>query len=103
MVLYWIAVFLLLFLPLLAVLCVGLSWFLASLGVFPRDVGHAGEVGSTILPFLSLVFYLVSAASERYRFLVNLNPLMFSSNQVRDVLVWGKLPNWGEQWRHIVW
>ena len=91
----WIAVFLLLLLPLLAVLCFGLSWFLASLGVFSRDVGHAGEVVSTILPFLSPVFYLVSAVSERYRFLVNLNPLTFIIEQVRDVLVWGKLPNWG--------
>jgi lipopolysaccharide transport system permease protein len=91
----WTAVFLPLLLPPLAVMCFGLSWFLASLGVFSRDVGHATEVVSTILLFLSPVFYPVSAVSERYRFLVNLNPLTFIIEQVRDVLVWGKLPNWG--------
>jgi lipopolysaccharide transport system permease protein len=91
----WTVVFLPLLLLPLAVVCLGLSWFLASLGVFSRDVGHATGVVSLILLFLSPVFYPVSAVPERYRFLVNLNPLTFIIEQVRDVLVWGKLPDWG--------
>ncbi len=91
----WTAVFLPLLLLPLAVVCLGLSWFLASLGVFSRDVGHATGVVSMILLFLSPVFYPVSAVPESYRFIVNLNPLTFIVEQVRDVLVWGKLPNWG--------
>jgi ABC-type polysaccharide/polyol phosphate export permease len=31
----------------------------------------------------------------KIRFLVNVNPFTFNIEQVRDVLVWGKLPNWG--------
>ena len=91
----WTAVFLPLLLLPLAVLCLGFSWFLASLGVFFRDVGHATGVVSMILLFLSPVFYPVSAVPESFRFLVNLNPLTFIIEQVRNVLVWGKLPNWG--------
>ena len=91
----WTVVFLPLVLFPLVVVCLGLSWFLASLGVFFRDVGHATGVVSLILLFISPVFYPVSAVPERYRILMNLNPLTFIIEQARDVLVWGKLPDWG--------
>lgn len=81
------------FLPLL-VLGLGVSWFLASLGVFLRDVGQIVVILTTVLMFLSPVFYPVSAIPEALRSWVMLNPLTFIIEQARAVLLFGKFPDW---------
>lgn len=80
-------------LPLL-LLVVGLSWALAALGVFLRDLSQLVGVVSTVLMFLSPIFYPVDALPEHYRAWLNLNPLTPIIAQVRDVLYWGISPNW---------
>jgi lipopolysaccharide transport system permease protein len=72
---------------------VGLSWMLASLGVFLRDVAQLVGVATTVLMFLSPIFYPASALPEDYRSLVYLNPLTSVIEQTRDVLFWGKSPD----------
>lgn len=72
----------------------GVSWFLAATGVYLRDLGHVVGIATTVVMFLSPVFYASSALPERYRWLLQLNPLTFIIEQSRDVLVWGRLPNW---------
>lgn len=92
--LHWTAVLApLVFLPLL-ILGLGLSWFLASLGVFLRDVGQVVIILTTVLMFLSPVFYPVSAIPESLRSWVLLNPLTFIIEQARAVLIFGHLPDW---------
>jgi len=83
----------LVFFPLI-MLTMGLSWFLASTSVFVRDLGHTVGIAVSVLMFLSPVFYPVSALPPVYRPLVYLNPLTFVIEQTRDVLIWGKLPDW---------
>jgi lipopolysaccharide transport system permease protein len=83
----------LLFLP-LALVTIGISWFLSSAGVFLRDLGHASGPMTTVLLFLSPVFYPASAFPEAYRFLLYANPLTFLITQAQDVLIWGKAPSW---------
>lgn len=78
----------------LALVVLGASWFLASVGVFVRDVGHATGVVSSLTLFLAPVFYPASALPEAYRPLLYLNPLTFIIEQARDVLIAGKLPSW---------
>ena len=73
----------------------GVCWWLASLGVYVRDVAHVTGVATTVLLFLSPVFYPVSALPEDYRVLFQLNPLSFIIEQAREVLIWGRLPHWG--------
>ncbi|QWA29944.1 ABC transporter permease [Pseudomonas sp. RC3H12] len=73
----------------------GLAWFLASLGVFLRDVGQIVGILITALMFLSPIFYPIAAIPERYRYLINLNPLTHFIEQTRDVLVWGTVPEVG--------
>ena len=90
----WTVIFLPLLLVPLILLTMGMSWFLASTGVFLRDVGQTIGIITTVLLFLSPVFYPVSALPERYRGLLQLNPLTFIIEQARDVLIWGKLPDW---------
>lgn len=78
----------------LVVLTMGISWLLAALGVFLRDVAQTTGIVTTILLFLSPVFFPVSALPEDYRALVGLNPLTFIIEQSRDVLIWGRSPDW---------
>lgn len=73
-------------------LTLGLSWFLTSLGVFLRDVGQIVGILITALMFLSPIFYPVTAIPERYRYLINLNPLTHVIENAREVLVWGTTP-----------
>jgi lipopolysaccharide transport system permease protein len=79
-------------LPLL-LLIMGLSWGLAALGVYLRDVAQFIGILTTVLMFLSPIFYPVSALPEQYRQLLMINPLTPVIEQARDVLYWGGVPN----------
>jgi lipopolysaccharide transport system permease protein len=81
-------------LPLL-VLTLGLGWALASLGVFIRDVGHAVVILTTVMLFLSPMFYPVDAVPETFRPWIRANPLTLIMEQSREVLIWGRLPDFG--------
>lgn len=78
--------------PLLA-LILGLSWVFSSLGVFLRDVTQFIGVVTSMLMFLSPVFYPASAFPEAYRSWIYLNPLTFVMEEMRDILFWGKSPD----------
>jgi homopolymeric O-antigen transport system permease protein len=92
--LHWTAIFTPLVLLPLIVLTTGLAWMLASLGVFLRDVGQTIGIITMVMLFLSAVFYPVTAVPERFRPLFMANPLTFTIQQAREVLVWGHLPAW---------
>lgn len=72
----------------------GISWALASLGVYLRDVGQVMGVITTALLFLSPVFYPLDALPERVRPMLYLNPTTFMVEQLRDFTIWGKTPYW---------
>lgn len=72
----------------------GVAWFLAALGVFVRDIGQITGVFTTVLMFLSAVFYPLSALPARYQSLLMLNPLVLIINESRKVLIFGNLPDW---------
>lgn len=78
----------------LLLMIVGLCWLLASFGVFVRDVGQIVGMILTVLMFLSPIFFPVSALPEGVRSWLVLNPLAFVIEQARDVLIWGRYPNW---------
>ena len=77
----------------LSMFVVGASWILASLGVFLRDVSQVIGIAMTALMFMSPVFYPASALPENVRFLLYLNPLTPAIEQARDVVFWGKMPD----------
>lgn len=82
----------LVFLP-LTLLVMGICWWLASIGVYLRDVSQFVGILTTVLMFLSPVFYPASALPEKYRSLLFLNPIMPAIEQTRNVLFWGKFPD----------
>lgn len=81
-------------LPLLLI-TIGLTWLFASLGVYLRDIAQGMGVVTTVLMFLSPVFYKTSAFPEEYGILFALNPLTLPIEQLRDVMLWGNAINWG--------
>ncbi len=72
----------------------GLSWVLASLGVFVRDVGHAAVMAVQVLFFATPIFYSIERVPQPYRRLLELNPLTHAIEDVRRVLMWGESPGW---------
>jgi lipopolysaccharide transport system permease protein len=79
----------------LVLFTLGVSWMLASLGVYLRDVGQIVGVFTTALLFLSPIFYPVTALPAEYQTLLHLNPLTPVIEQTRQVLVSGRLPDLG--------
>jgi lipopolysaccharide transport system permease protein len=77
----------------LALLILGVSWILASLGVYLRDVSQVVGVATTALMFLSPIFYAAESLPEQYRVLLMLNPLTPAVEQVRAMLYWGTRPD----------
>ncbi len=80
-------------LPLL-LLTAGISWGLAALGVFFRDLGQLVGIATSAMLFLSPVFFPVASAPEAVRWILNLNPLTYPIEELRHVLVMGQAPDW---------
>lgn len=85
----------LLLLPFLLVL-VGLSWILAALGVYLRDLAQLTGLITTAMMFLSPVFYPITAVPESYRYLLWLNPMTHVVEAFRAVLIHGQWPTLAE-------
>jgi lipopolysaccharide transport system permease protein len=80
----------------LALFALGFSWFISSLAVYLRDIGQITGVFTTVLLFLSAVFFPVSALPSQYSWLVNLNPLVWIVEASRVVLITGGVPALGQ-------
>jgi len=89
----------LLLLPIVALplvfLSLGLSWFLASLGVFIRDINYTVTLIVQVLFFATPIFYPLQAIPEPYQTIIRLNPLTSVVENFRRVILWGLLPDWG--------
>lgn len=72
---------------------VGLAWFLTALGVYVRDIGQATVMLTTIMMFVSPVFYPVSMLPERFQGWMRLNPLAYIIEQGRNTLIYGLVPD----------
>jgi len=71
----------------------GLSWALASLGVFLRDVGQIIGICVQMLMFITPIFYPVSALPTQFQALIFLNPVSIPIEMMRDVMYWGYVPS----------
>lgn len=79
----------------LVILALGVSWALAALGVYFRDISQITGVLTTALLFTSTAIVPFSALSPNVRWLFQLNPLSFIIDQARAVTLWGSVPDWG--------
>jgi len=90
----WTAIFVPLTLLPVVLVSLGLSWLLASLGTFLRDVGPMVGVIAQVLMFMTPIFYPLAALPEPFRRIVGLNPLAFAIEQVRGHIFYGRPPDW---------
>lgn len=79
----------------LVLFVLGVSWFFASVGTYIRDLGQMVGVATTMLMFLTPIFYPISALPEGFQTLMLLNPLSLVIEHARGVLMWGQAPHWG--------
>lgn len=77
----------------LSILILGMTWFLASFGVYVRDVSQTLGTIVTACLFLSPVFYPITVLPEWARFWIRLNPITIPVEQSRNVLIQGIVPD----------
>lgn len=78
----------------LIIMTLGFTWIFASLGVYLRDVSQGMSIVTTVLMFLSPVFYPSSSLPENIQSLLIFNPITLPIEQLRNVLFWGKSIQW---------
>ena len=78
----------------LVLFVLGLSWFLAALGVYIRDIQQLIVPLVQLMMFLSPVFYPMGALPEAMRPWLQLNPLAVVIEQTRAIILFGQPPAW---------
>lgn len=78
----------------LCLLTVGIAWFLASLGVFIRDVAHPVAVVVQMLLFASGVFFSVALLPATAQKILLLNPLVTMLENIRRTALWSEPIHW---------
>lgn len=92
--LYWTLTLIPFILLPLVILTAGISWFLASLGVFVRDVGQVISVSVQLLMYLGPIIYPREVLPKDYQWLMSLNPITIPAEQFRKLLNMGLPPDW---------
>ncbi|WP_085315173.1 ABC transporter permease [Derxia lacustris] len=81
-------------LPLIA-FTTGNCWFLASLGVYARDVRQVVGVLTSALIFMAPIFYPIQAVPAAFRPFIMLNPITHYVEMTRQIMIDGTLPDAG--------
>lgn len=79
----------------------GVSWLLAALGAYVRDVGHAAGLGMSGLLFLSPIFYPLEALPAALQPWLQLNPLALPIEFTRELVTGGRWPDAATYFGHL--
>jgi lipopolysaccharide transport system permease protein len=82
-------------LPLL-LFSMGISWLLASLGVFMRDLAQVTSLLTTALYFLSPIFYPATRVPAEFAAWYHANPFVGLITAARELMLQGLWPVWSE-------
>lgn len=80
----------------LVIQAIAWSWVLAALAVYVRDVAQTVSLLITALLFLSPVFYPLETLPQGLRDIARINPLTIPMEEARNVLLWGRMPDWSQ-------
>lgn len=72
----------------------GLTWFLAALGVFVRDLGQIIGYLLTVLMFVTPIFYTENALPKFAAAIQRFNPMFTMVHSYRAILLDGTAPDW---------
>jgi len=81
------------YLALLVLFTLGLSWFISSLNVFIRDISQVLAVILTFWFWFTPIFYTGNRIPEKYSFIVRWNPLAHVVAGYRDCLLCMRMPD----------
>jgi lipopolysaccharide transport system permease protein len=71
----------------------GVSWFLAAVSVYLRDVVQVVPLLTTVMLFTAPVFFPISAVPRELQYLTTLNPITVPIEQLRNVVFGGGWPD----------
>jgi lipopolysaccharide transport system permease protein len=91
---HWTILFVPLVLLPVCFISLGIGWFLASLGVYIRDISQVMGILVTALMFLSPIFYPVTSVPEEIQLFFYFNPISYAVEDLRSIIIWGEYPNW---------
>lgn len=74
--------------------CLGISYALAALAVYFRDIVNAISVFVMVLMYVSPIFYSLEAAPKLFRYIASINPLAYIIENARKVCIYGEHMNW---------
>lgn len=77
----------------LAVLTLGVSWLLAAIGTYVRDVNQLITMVLSAVMFLSPLFYPISTLPKAGQLAMQFNPITIPMMQAREVLMFGQMPD----------
>ena len=77
----------------------GLSWFLAALGVYVRDLGQINGFFLTLWFFLTPICYPVESLPRQALPILTRNPMFVLVRAYRDIFLEGRAPNFGGLWK----
>lgn len=72
----------------------GLSFLVASLGVFIKDISYSIVVVTSVLVYLTPVFYPITAVPVIIRKIMYFNPLTLMVENFRNSVIFSKIPSW---------
>lgn len=98
----WGVIFLPVYLLPLLLYVLGLGWFLGSLSVYLRDIAHLAPSVSSLLLFLTPIFYPASMVPDALRWMIDLNPLAWAAEASRSVLLNGTAAPWDGWTVHLL-
>lgn len=90
----WTALFFPLAILPLILATMGFAWFLSAIGVYVRDIGQFTGIFTTVMLFISPIFYPISALPKEFQRWLQFNPLTFILEEGRNTLIFGHMPNW---------
>lgn len=77
------------------VFCCGVAFLFSALSVYVRDLANFISVLITILMYMSPVFFPLSAVPEQFRAFMMINPMTYTIENMRNVIMYGNHINPG--------
>jgi lipopolysaccharide transport system permease protein len=75
------------------IFCIGIAFFMSAISVYLKDMASLASIIAMIGMYISPVFFPLSAVPGKFRFVCMLNPMTYSIENMRNILLYGTMPN----------
>lgn len=80
----------------------GIALLLSSIGVYVRDIGHIMPSVTSLLMFLTPIFYPLESVPPQLRQLFELNPIAWAAESLRSLLLKNQLFDFSDFFLHLL-